>query len=276
MEKYVNFRLQKSNIIKVMNQYNHDKRIHSPKYINVSKSSENKTLLVSDSFKALQDKGLKTKALFSTYNEEQKIRIKEKTGRKAQASAEFFNIAIMTFSNSMIDDYKNSPQLFDKCSLDFLNSLENQYGFNIMMVENHQDESVPHLHILFDNIGKNGKGIRRTINPKKLSDIQTLMGKCFAPMGYKRGESKELTNRKHLTVAELHNTNKIYERLRAENIKLEKEKTVKQNLINLLAEDSPKMQYIIQWIKGEVSFSNLSEQEQKNVIKYINTPTQGN
>jgi hypothetical protein len=51
---------------------------------------------------------------------------------------------------------------------------------------------------------------------------------------------------------------------------------VKRTLIKLLAEDSPKMQYIIQWIKGEVSFSNLSEQEQNNVIKYINTPIQGN
>ncbi len=269
MEKYVNFRLEKSNLSKVVNQYNHDTRLHSPKYINKSKSSENITLFVSEPFKRLRDEGLKPKALFNSYNEEQKQRVKAKTGRKAQESAEFFNMAIMTFSPTMKEDYKNNPELFARCSKDFLESLKTQYGFNIMMAEIHRDESTEHIHLLFDNIGENGKGVRRKITPKKLSNIQTLMGQCFEPMGYKRGESKELTNRKHLSVKELHEANKIYDRLSDEIRGLEDEKETKQNIIKLLSEDSPEMAYIVKWIKGEIVFSKLSGLEQKNVLNYL-------
>jgi len=269
MNKYVSFRLEKSNLVKVVNQYNHDTRRHSPKYINASKSSENITLFVSDRFKALRDKDLKPKALFESYNEEQRIRIKEKTNRKAQASAEFFNSAIMTFSPTMAEDYKKNPELFKKCSLVFLESLKEKYGINIMESIIHLDESNPHIHLTIDNIGENGKGVRRTITPNKLSDIQTLMGKSFEPMGYERGESRKITNRKHLTVRELHGVDDIYNQLNDDIKSLEEEKEIKQNIIKLLGDESPKMAYIVDWIKGEVPFAKLSNIEQEEVIKFL-------
>ena len=270
MQKFVSFRLAKSTMTGIVNQYNHDKRTHSPKYVNASKSSQNETLFVSEAFKSLESKGLSPKTLFKEYNDLQRVRIKEKTGRKAQASAEFFNVGILTFSNSMAEDYKDNAETFKSLTRSFLSNLEYEFGFSVLTAELHLDETVPHVHLTFDNIGANGKGIRRKITPKVLTAIQTSMGEFYERMGYERGTSKTLTNRKHLSVSELHQANEIYDRLTDEILELKDEQRVKENIIRALADESPKMVYITEWIKGNVYFEELTEQEQTNVKKYIN------
>lgn len=202
MEKFVSFRIGKLANHKVLNQINHDMRIGwQPSYIDYEKMADNR-LIYGEKF----DK----KSYYDLRAEQSK-----RSKRKIQKNTERFSTGIFTFSQTMKEDYKNSPEVFNNCSKKFCEKLEEEFGLQISYAELHLDETTPHVHILFDNISKiDGKSIRRNITPDKLSKAQTLMGECFEPMGYKRGE--ENSKRKHLNVKELHEINEAKEKLKNE------------------------------------------------------------
>jgi len=189
-EKYVSFRIEKKENNRVLAAINHDMRIGwQPKYIKRELSKKNITLIGSKMDKK------RHKDLMAEQNKRSK--------RKIQKNTERFSAGIMTFSSSMSADQKMHPELFNECSKKFLSELNITHGLQIEYAEVHLDETTPHIHILFDNISKvDGKSIRRNINPKILSDIQTLMGKCFEPMGYQRGQDKNITRAEHLKVSD--------------------------------------------------------------------------
>ena len=143
MEKYVSFRIKKLENSRVMSNVNHDRRFGwQPSYINKKLSYKNYTILG----KTFTKQELKIKM------ENQDILVKEKTKRKLQANAERFTSGIMTFSQSMKQDYEKNPELFNKCSKLFLTKITQEYNFQIEYAELHLDETTPHVHILFNNI----------------------------------------------------------------------------------------------------------------------------
>lgn len=185
MEKLLSFRIEKAANEKILGQINHDMRIgHIPKYINKDKMKDN-LLLTGEKL---------NKKSYEELLKEQNKRSK----RKIQKNTERFFKGIMTFSKEMTQDYKSNPDMFKECSIEFIKKIEDKYQLQISYSELHLDETTPHIHLLFDNISKvNGKSIRRNINPKILSEIQTEMGIAFSKMGYQRGIEKSITNAEH-------------------------------------------------------------------------------
>jgi hypothetical protein len=191
MEKYVSFRIEKTANERVIGQINHDMRIGKiPSYINKKKSNEN-YLIYGNKL---------NKTTYQDLLKDQNTRSK----RKIQKNTERFFKGIMTFDEKMTEDYKNNPELFNKCARDFIKKLQAE-GIQITYAELHLDEKTPHIHLLFDNIDKNtGKSIRRTINPKKLSEMQDMMGQSFEKMGYQRGKPKTETMANHFDFKDYH------------------------------------------------------------------------
>jgi len=204
-DRYVSFRIQKIENNRVAAQINHDMRIgFQPKYINRNLSSNN-ILLTGEKFNTEK---------MHEYKKEQNKRSK----RKIQKNTERFISGIMTFSETMKNDYEDNSELFKNCSIDFLNKINEKYKLNAIYSIIHLDEKTPHIHLTFDNIDSTGKSVRRTINPQILKDIQTLMGESFSKMKYKRGKDKEITLAEHLTVSDYQKLKKaeieLYENLK--------------------------------------------------------------
>jgi len=202
MSKFLSFRIEKKANEKVLGQINHDMRIGKiPKYINKEKSGDN-ILLFGEKL---------NKKSYEDLLQEQNKRSK----RKIQKNTERFFSGVMTFSNEMTQDYKNNPNQFQENAKAFLKDLEEKYQLQISYAELHLDETTPHIHLMFDNISKeNGKSVRRTINPKKLSEIQTLLGEHFSNMGYSRGKDKNETNAKHFDFKDYQKVKKELEELK--------------------------------------------------------------
>jgi len=197
MEKYVSFRIQKLDNSKVKNAINHNIRFGwQPKYIDEKRSYKNYTLT-----------GKRELDITQIKKEQQK-----RSKRKIQKNSSRFLSGIMTFSKAMSKDY--DKEIFDKCSKDFIKKIEENLGLKTLQAEVHLDETTPHIHLIFDNIDKNGKTINRTITPEKLVKAQDLMGECFKPMGYKRGIDKNKTNSKHLNISDYQKLKKVEEQLK--------------------------------------------------------------
>lgn len=201
------------------------------------------------------------------YSEIQKDRVKRLTGRKAQKTAMFFMSAIMTFSETMAEDYKNNPDLYEKCSLDFNNKLQDIFGLQILYSMTHLDEKTPHNHMLLDNISKkDGKGIDRRTKPKDLEAIQTLMGECFAPMGYVRGIPVAETHSKHLPVQTLHKLEEIKEAL-GDDI------NVINNLIDLHQKEHPALMMLLNILSSNRKI-NFKSDKVNQAIEILKEETQ--
>lgn len=274
-EKFLSFRIEKlSSISAAQNQFYHDYRIVAPKYADPSLKAKNKRINRSQFFNEMRQS--KEPNIIKKYNESQKTRIKEKTGRTAQASAEFFNSGILTFSPQMKDDYENNPEMFSDSLKNFTQELEDLFGLQAIYMVIHLDENCPHAHFLFDNIGQDGKSIRRKINPIILSNIQTAAGKHFSKMGYQRGKSVEETSRKHLTVRESHRVGNIIKQLEKEaqtlQIDIKNAQTqysLFQNLTDELKNKTPEIKLLLSWIDGSVKYEDLSDKAKSNIDTYI-------
>lgn len=274
-EKFLSFRIEKlSSISAAQNQFYHDYRIVAPKYADASRKSENIRLNRSVFFNEMRQN--KEPNIIKKYNESQKARIKEKTGRTAQASAEFFNSGILTFSPEMAEDYKSNPDLFQSSLKAFVSDLERNFGINAIYSVIHLDENCPHAHFLFDNIGEDGKSIRRTINPITLTNIQTLAGKHFASMGYKRGQSVNETARKHLSVKESHRIGQMLKYLESEvkeaemALKSKQEQAeIFQHLAQHIKAKTPEITQLMSWINGGVNYDDLQPNAKAKVNEFM-------
>jgi hypothetical protein len=199
-KKFVNFRMENIVNSKVVRQLNHDFRIGwQPHYINHSKMKDNRSLFGGD-FNENNIASIK-----SEQNKRSKRKIRKDTNR--------FNIGIMTFSETMQKDYHKDPMKFRECSEIFLDKLRAK-GLRPLYAQLHLDETTPHIHILFDNLDENAKSINRQLLRHDFSEFQDLMGESFQPMGYQRGQSKNITNANHLSVSDYHELEKLEKELR--------------------------------------------------------------
>ena len=264
IEKYVSFRIEKTTYKGAVNQVSHDYRLHIPKYVDASRTEDNYELYSSEEINSFSS--------WKQLHQDQKNRVKELTGRTAQSNAQYFSKGIMTFSSSMSEDYKSNTALFDECAANYLDRLQKDLGLQVLYAQMHLDESVPHCHILFDNISKEtGKGIQRTIKPKDLVRAQDIMGECFEPMNYKRGEPKSETNAKHLKVAELHKLGELKDALGDDVKELDR-------IIELYQERNPAILKLLNILSANKKINFKSEKAQsliKIVIGGINTGAMG-
>lgn len=252
MEKYVNFRIAKGSSAGISNQLNHDLRVgYIAKYIDKEKVADNIVLI--DTLKGLTVKE-KIKAA--------KDLIKDKTGRKAQESAEFMFKGIMTFSPEMKKDYEDNPEQFKKSAHEFLNEIAKRYDMIALSAVIHLDETTPHIHLVFDNINQiTGKGVRRRISPSKLSKMQTLMGAAFEDMGYKRGVSKVETNAKHIGFKEF---KEIEEAIKD----LELSKSLLEKVVQEYKKNNPEIFKYVNYFKKSDGKS-LKDKNKENLLNAI-------
>lgn len=253
MSKFVSFRIAKGNETSIRNQLNHDLRSgHIPKYIDSERVKRNRVLL----------SNIKPNTVKSEI-EARKVLIKEKTGRKAQKTAEFFFSGIMTFSEQMTKDYENDPKAFDLSVKQFLTDLYKNYDMKPVSAVLHLDEKTPHIHLVFDNINATtGKGVRRNISPKKLSDIQTKMGEAFKNMGYSRGVPKTTTTAEHISFKDYH---KLVAKLEELELDIELIEKVKEEIKN----DSKGVIRLVEYFKK--SSGKALKEEYKKEIENIFT-----
>ena len=237
MDKMLSFRIEKIGAInnnKIKQHINHDYRLgFIPKYIQKHLTHKNYNIY-----------GHK-------FNVEQIIELQNtRSKRKIQKNVERFFSGILTFGEIMSEDYANNPKLFDSCSKDFIEKLQNKLGVKILSAVVHLDEKTPHIHFLFDNINNEGKSIKRNIKPNDCSDFQDLGGSCFERMGYERGIKG--SKNKHLNVYDLHKLQDKREKLQRDCIIFNKFVT-KQQL-------TPQEEHIL----NNVIFIKQSKQALKN------------
>ena len=248
MSKLVNFRIEKGTETSIRNQLNHDLRLgHIPKNIDKERVKDNITLIG-----AIKPTTVKEEI------EARQTLVKEKTGRKAQANAEFFFAGIMTFSSTMTEDYKNNPEAFKKATKTFLALIERDYQVKAVSAVIHLDEQTPHIHLILDNINpKTGKGVRRRLSPSKLSSIQTTMGLCFSSMGYERGQPVEETLAKHIDF-------KVYNNLILKLKKLTEDIEYIEIVKDELAKNSSGVLKLVEYFK-KYNGSTLNEEAKKDI-----------
>ena len=171
----------------------------------------------------------------------------------------------MTFSETMTEDFYNDRTSFDRCAADFIQRINEELGLQTISAIVHLDEKTPHIHLGFDNIDKTtGKGIRRTINPKKLSKAQDIMGECFEGMGYERGKKSKA---RHMGVKEMHDLEKFQEELLNLEIEIDKLEKVKQAYI---AGDKEIIKLVDYWKKNNgKALKTESKNRMINAIKNI-------
>jgi len=270
-KKLVSFRIEKSTFSESQNQLRHDFRQHIPSYVDLERTKNNVELFISENFKeAINLQSSQKKSQLQIINERQKERIKQLTKRTAQNNAEYFNQGIITFSPSMRAVYETNTELFNQCALNFIAQINKKYGLNALYAVTHNDEETPHIHLLFDNISeKSGKSIRRKINPKVLSDIQSLLGECYSPLGFKRGEYVTDTRREHLGVREYKETAKSLNDLAA-RLGITTSNAEMENFFSHLADKSAEAHAVAQVAKNK-SEDLLSAKAQKQIKQSLTT-----
>lgn len=185
--KYVSFRIEDiQNTTKLQKIINHDYRQgYIPKYVKSEKSHNNYNLW---------GHNFDIKKIEELQNSRSKRKIQKNTSR--------FFMGIVTFSETMSQDFYNNRKKFDECSKDYIENLQKKLNVKILSAIVHLDEKTPHIHLIFDNIDNNGKSIKRNITPQICSDLQDLGGNCYEKMGYQRGEKG--SSKIHLNVNQLH------------------------------------------------------------------------
>lgn len=143
-----------------------------------------------------------------------KANTKEKTGRAFQTKNTFLD-GVLAFSKEQMFELKQDPDWKEKMSAlveQYMLDVQSKTGF--MPVgwafhldegkydENGQIELNHHAHLLFMNHDeKTGKAPLREFQKRKSdsiwSELQTLAGARFNDMGFVRGISKEVTQRRH-------------------------------------------------------------------------------
>ncbi len=248
--KYVSFRFEAVRNNKINYLINHIKRYgKQPDYIDLDKSNLNYTLYGE---KYIDIKSIK---------KEQQSRSK----RKIQKNTDRFISGIMTFSNTMREDYESNPELFNKCAIDFLKKFEESTDIKILNAEVHLDEFNPHIHLLIDNIDSKGKAKRRTFKREDLKDFQTYMGNAFKSMGYNRGLPVEETQAKHLSVKQLHILADLFEQINRNKEEL----TELSTLIELHKENNPSVLLLLKTLENKGVIDIRTNSEDREAITNI-------
>lgn len=134
----------------------------------------------------------------------------------------WFMQGIVTFSSAQVEKTNKFDIL--ECSLKFLKALATKFKTEITWAAIHNDETTIHLQYGMDNLDSDGHTVQRRINQRKdvgernhlmtPQELQDMAGVYFAPLGFRRGISRDITGAVHKTVRDMH---------RAEQAKMEKD-----------------------------------------------------
>lgn len=288
MEKYVQVRLEAVVDNKAFQELRHDFRIVAVDYLR-NEYEHNKynniELLNNSDFNAVK-KAFKN---IIKKNKENYYKYKKRNMRIRDAN---FMRGIITLSNSIIQELKEGKVIKQELEEAFRSSLESvkkqiesKTGDNVEVIYNilHYDEKTPHVHFLINNRTKEGKSIYFKIKKKEiLSSLQDAAEQGFKNLGYRRGISKTISNRKHLTVKEMHQAElkqirKIIDitvkdlqakkkEIQAENKELAKEKEKNWEEIQKNNKEKKKIQEEINNLKNKKKEIYKSEEEYINKV----------
>jgi len=167
---------------------------------------------------------------------------------------------MISFSETMRNDYEKNPNEFKKRTIDMLKEFAQIHNTKILNASIHLDEKTPHIHFSFLNYDfKNHRTLKRTLNSENLEDLQDFGQKHWLSygVGYERGEKVSKTGNKHLSVKDSHKVEEfklqldaviknykssLYEleelrRIKREEIKLKEDKTQDKIILKQLTKN---------------------------------------
>lgn len=152
---------------------------------------------------------------------------------------------VITLSNSINEKYAKGEITKERLNILFfhaVNQIGKKLNLETLYIAIHWDEKTPHAHISFKNYYR-GKSISNELK-KNYSNAQDIVGNVFKEIGFKRGQKKEITQAKHLTIQEMH-------------IK-EKEQSIKEN-----EEKIAKLEAIKNWQLEKIDLDDFAITSQK-------------
>ncbi|MFA6195726.1 MAG: plasmid recombination protein [Sulfurimonas sp.] len=285
MNKLLSIRIKSLLPSQTTGQIKHDIRVNQPGYI---RNKRDNLLYIDGHIIPQNDNDEKKINQLYEYLNKQKnksrqdhIRIsEEKTKRRFQSTTKSAIAGIITFSNTMEEDYKNSPETFLQIMNENLTEIEKTLNTNILYAVIHLDEKIPHIHFLAENFDREtGKTIQRNITKENLSFLQDLAGKKWEIMGYERGEKKEVSGRKYYSVLEGHkreleeiengkkNELQNLKNMRTELVKIDMELDYKKQKHKEISEEQEKIRDDIKEIK--LLKKTIAEQIKKDTSEVI-------
>ena len=160
-------------------QRTHDARTGLvPRYIDETKSSQNRVLLGSMAPETLMES-----------QHEQSARIRVYTKKAPRRDANFFISGVIGFSKEARNGVNNKPP--DPLARELVEDFARKRDLKIIYLVRHSDESTTHYHFMTENIDTQGKAVMRTINRKALSELQDRAGEIFERIGLTRGVKKK-------------------------------------------------------------------------------------
>lgn len=246
MEKYLSIRIRRNDFTM--------KKVNNKVYKSYSQQLEhdNRTEKIESGY--LQNKDKQHLNKFTNFIEDlSEENIKEKWNAAAEEYENYFHrkmpktskpiiTGVITFSSSMIEDYKKYPNLNDKINDFLLQEFGQSNLYNVI----HFDEKTPHLHFTLLNFDyQTKKTISNNINTSKLQDkLYNFLAEHFENFEYKRGRKKAETKAEHLEVRE------------AQALEIKNSHTEIKNLkeqVNTLIEDKNALQSKYDTLKAELT-----------------------
>ena len=134
--------------------------------------------------------------------------------RKIRSDAVRHVDGIITSDNEFFQDM--DQEQIKKYFQDSLEFLENEYGKeNMLYATVHMDESTPHMHFGFVPLTKDGRLSAKDVvgNKKALTEFQDRYHQFINQRGFQldRGESKQITNKKHESMDKFKQSTKYHE-----------------------------------------------------------------
>lgn len=246
---YVSSRIESSNTSQACFQIEHDTRTRPPKYLQGDAHSEtyiwgiDRILEVTGRPEDLQKKTIENdenrnivRNIVKQSAKEQQQRYLLGARRKPQKNANWFVRGILTFSPEGVPGPNATEEERERFNAElwahaknYIETVAARLNVNPVYMSLHCDETTVHVHYLLENSDKDtGRSVSRKIKPSDCRKLQDLAGEEFAPMGFQRGVSREVTGARHKTVRESH---------RAEQKKLEKETQSKVETLNEVADE---------------------------------------
>lgn len=173
-----------------------------------------------------------------------------------------FNMGVLTFSDSMIELAEENLEEVLEMGVKTIKDICEELGIKLHYISFHKDEKgVPHFHYFTDNFNSQG----RTINPKRNKNLgqklQDIGNKYFNALGFKRGISKELTGKKHLSIKDYQD----YQDTLKENQELKKEIAEMKELEDNIFENI--MELVSQFYEIGMNYKGKSANELLDMFK---------
>ena len=204
-EQYINVRFESMNNNKIINEIKHELR--SVKISSVKNVNDNYLFLDGKITKfKMGDKNNKiiSKKFIDNIpnieNKHRKLLRKNFNQSLNKKRVNSLNSGVLTFSDNI--NNQDMDQVFD-IGIKTINEICKKLDVKLYYITLHMDEKgLPHFHYLTDNFDSQGK----TINPKRNKDmgsmLQDMGAKYFSELGFKRGISKSISGKKHLSIQE--------------------------------------------------------------------------